>query len=142
MVKIRQGWVLLYPLELLAAEAMGGAMSASVVGRVALAVGRVASAVMGGVVSVSAVGGVALALALGGVVLALVVGGVALASVVGGAVASAAVLMAFAVLEVVYPAAEDVTSSVGAPKVATWPQLQNLPSPYHIPKPAQLVPAS
>eukprot|EP00061_Rhincodon_typus_P000301 g11237.t1 len=75
MVKTQQGWVLLCPLELLAEEVMGGAMSASVVGGVALAVvGGVASAV-GGVASVSAVGGVASAL----------VGGVASASVVGGA---------------------------------------------------------
>ncbi|XP_048450278.1 spermatid perinuclear RNA-binding protein-like, partial [Rhincodon typus] len=38
------------------------------------------------------------------------------------AVVSAAVLMAFAVPEVVYlAAAADVTSSVGAPKVAIWP---------------------
>eukprot|EP00061_Rhincodon_typus_P001747 g15657.t1 len=43
MVKTWQGWVLLSPLELLAAEAMGGVTSA-------LAVGRVASAsAMGGV---------------------------------------------------------------------------------------------
>eukprot|EP00061_Rhincodon_typus_P002853 g18661.t1 len=37
------------------------------------------------------------------------------------AVASAMVSMAFAVPEVAYPAAEDVTSSMGAPTVATLP---------------------
>eukprot|EP00061_Rhincodon_typus_P002403 g17469.t1 len=69
MVKTRQGWVLLSPLELLAVEAMGGATSASVVGHAASAVG--------GVTLASAVGGVASALAVGGVVSASVAGGVA-----------------------------------------------------------------
>eukprot|EP00061_Rhincodon_typus_P001337 g14496.t1 len=99
MVKTRQVWVLLSPLELLAVEAVGGVTSASAVGGVApaLAVSAAPSAV-GGVVS-AVVGEVASALA---------------------AVASAAVSMAFADPEVVYPAAEDVTSSMGAPTVATW----------------------
>eukprot|EP00061_Rhincodon_typus_P001028 g13506.t1 len=109
-MKTRQGWVLLSPLELLAVEAVGGATSAS-------AVGGVASVVVGGVASASAVGGAP-------EVAAVTVGAssvsMALASEME-VVASAAVSMAFTVLEVVYPAAEDVTSSMGAPTVATWP---------------------
>eukprot|EP00061_Rhincodon_typus_P000837 g12929.t1 len=104
MVKTQQGWVLQSPLQLLAVEAMGGVTSASVVG---------------GVASASAVGRAGLAAA------AVVTAGASSASVVLAsemeAVASAAVLMAFAVLEVGYPAPADVTSSMGAPKVATWP---------------------
>eukprot|EP00061_Rhincodon_typus_P003322 g19800.t1 len=89
MVKTRQGWVWLSPLELLAVEAMGGATSESVVSRaasagggVALAMGTAASAVAAAVtVGVSSVS----------VVLALEMEAVA------------SVVMAFAVSEVVYP---------------------------------------
>eukprot|EP00061_Rhincodon_typus_P001256 g14196.t1 len=99
MVKTRQGWVLQSPLELLA------------VGDATLAVCRAAL--------VLAVGGVGYAAA------AVVMVGASLVSMVLAsemeAVASAAVSMAFAIPEVVNPAAEDVTSSVGAPTVATWP---------------------
>eukprot|EP00061_Rhincodon_typus_P001100 g13711.t1 len=45
MVKTRQGWVLLSPLELLAVEVVGGAMSALVVGGAASVVGGAASVV-------------------------------------------------------------------------------------------------
>eukprot|EP00061_Rhincodon_typus_P000424 g11657.t1 len=100
MVKTRQGWVQLSPLELLAVEAMGGAMLASAVGGAASAVGGVgweaAAVVTVGASSVS-------------VVLVLEMEAVTLAA------------MVLAVPEVVYPAVEDVTSSVGAPTVATWP---------------------
>eukprot|EP00061_Rhincodon_typus_P002195 g16853.t1 len=99
MVKTRQGWVLLICLKMLAAEAVGGATSA---------VGGVRSAgkswmLMAAATSMSV-----------------------LASETEVA-ASAAVSMASAVLEVVYRAEADVTSSVetaGAPKVATWPMAE------------------
>eukprot|EP00061_Rhincodon_typus_P002204 g16869.t1 len=85
MAKTRQGCALLSPLELLAVKAVGRVTSASLVGRVASAVGGVASVVVGGVVSASAVGGVVSVSAVGGVASASVMGRVVSASVVGGA---------------------------------------------------------
>eukprot|EP00061_Rhincodon_typus_P002166 g16797.t1 len=113
MVKTRQGWVLMSPLELLAVEAVGGEMPVSVVGRVASAVGGVASALAVGRVT-SLVGGA------GNNGVSRCALDVVLASETE-AVASALVSMVFAVPEVVYRAAEDVMSSVGALTVATWP---------------------
>eukprot|EP00061_Rhincodon_typus_P002326 g17230.t1 len=83
MVKTRQGWVLLSPLELLAVEAVGGAISASVVGG--------APAADGGAVSAAAA--------------AVTVGASSVSVVLASemeTVASAEVSMAFAVPEVVY----------------------------------------